>query len=231
MPTNKRRLRNLLIDAKFQAKYTALVLLVSVLIFLVLGWLYMAEWEAGNRIMEEINPVVQRSAAPQGDSEAQLRELQALTGGLPADPEEQRNLAALEEETGQVMQSRGRTRLAVLVGAVGFLVLLMAAISIWMSHKAAGPVYAMRLFIQAARAGQWSRIRPLRKGDEFTYLADEFLGLVGDIKKRQVDDLLALDRCAEALDRGDPAAARSVVDALREGKTAYLGEAARASGK
>jgi hypothetical protein len=225
MSRNKRQLRNLLIDTSFQVRYTVLVIVVSVLIFLVLGWLYRAEWEAGNRILSEINPIVERSAAP--DADAQLREVEALSAGLPADAEERENLAALEEETGQALDRRGRTQLAILVAAVGLLVVLLAAISIWMSHKAAGPVYAMRLFIRAAREGQWSRIRPLRKGDHFTYLAVEFGALVGDIKKRHADDLLALDECAAALDAGDPAAARRLVDRLREGKTAYLGEAGR----
>ncbi len=226
MARYKRNIRNLFIDTKFQAKYTALVVLVSVLIFLVLGWLYMAEWDAGIRIMEEINPIVQKSApaALDGAAAAELAELEALTEGLPMDTVEAENLAALEQETAKVIKTRGRNHLVWLVGSVGLLVVFLAGLSIWLSHKAAGPVYAVRLFIRAARLGQWSRIRPLRKGDEFAYLATEFLELVSDIKKRHADELRRLDDVAGLLEAENSAAAQEIVGGLRAEKTAYLEE-------
>ena len=233
MAKDKRNIKNLIIDTKFQAKYTALVVLVSVLIFVVLGWLYMAEWDAGTRIMEEINPIVQKGAAPSasaaldGEAAAELAELEALAEGLPVGATEADNLAALEQETATIIKTRGRNHLVWLVGSVGLLVVLLAGLSIWLSHKAAGPVYAVRLFIRAARLGQWSRIRPLRKGDEFAYLATEFLELVADIKKRHADELRGLDEAAELLEAGDAAAAHKIVDRLRGEKTAYLGETTR----
>lgn len=224
----KRNIKNLLIDTKFQAKYTALVVLVSVLIFLVLGWLYMAEWDAGTRIMEEINPIVQKSAPAAFDREAaaELAELEALTEGLTKDATEADNLAVLEQETAKIIKTRGRNHLVWLVGSVGLLVVFLAGLSIWLSHKAAGPVHAVRLFIRAARLGQWSRIRPLRKGDEFGYLAAEFLELVSDIKKRHADELRRLDDVAGLLEGGDAASAGEIVDRLREEKTSYLEETA-----
>ena len=218
---NKRHIKNLLIDPQFQLKYVVLSVLVAVLIFVVLGWLYVAEWEAGNRIMTEINPIVQK-AAPAGEAAAELKELEALTEGLPMDDSEAQNLAALEADTAQAMEGRGKSRLAWLMASVGLLVVFLAGLIILLTHRAAGPVYAIRLFVNAARIGAWNRIRPLRKGDEFNYLAEDFLALVSEMKARAADEVERLDGCAAALDAGDAAKARALLDGLRTEKAASV---------
>jgi len=217
---NKRRLKNLLIDTQFQLKYVVLSVVVSVLIFLVLGWLYVAEWEAGNRIMTEINPIVNRSVPE--DAAAELAELEALTEGLPAGPSEQENLAALEEETAEAMDARGRSRLAWLVTSVGLLVVFLGGLVIWLTHRAAGPVYAIRLFVNAARIGAWNRIRPLRKGDEFAYLADDFNSFVAELRQRGAEEVETMNGFLAALDAGDTAGAREGLDRFRADKKAWL---------
>jgi len=218
---NKRRLRNLLIDTQFQLKYVVLSIVVSVLIFVVLAWLYVAEWEAGNRIMTEINPIVNRSV-PAGGAAAEMAELDALTEGLPAANAEQENLEALEAETATAMDARGRIRLAWLVVSVGLMVVFLGGLVIWLTHRAAGPVYAIRLFINAARIGAWNRIRPLRKGDEFTYLADDFNAFVSEIRERESDEVEIIDGCLSALEAGDAAEARELLGGLYGEKTAWL---------
>ena len=219
--SNKRHIRNLLIDAKFQLKYVLLSVLVSVLIFLVLGWLYVSEWEAGNRIMKEINPIVKK-AAPEGEAAEELKELEALTKGLPADNEEAENLAALETDTAEAIQERGRGRLVWLIASVGLLVIFMAGLVILLTHRAAGPVYAIRLFVNAARVGAWNRIRPLRKGDEFIYLADDFMALVSELKGQAAADVEGLEAGIAALEAGDATKAREIMDELRKRRASYL---------
>jgi len=218
---SKRHLKNLLIDRQFQLKYVVLSVLVSVLIFAVLGWLYVAEWEAGNRIMQEINPIVKR-AAPTGEAAGELEELEALTEGLSMDETETENLAALEADTAQAMESRGTSRLAWLFASVGLLVIFMTGLVVLLTHRAAGPVYAIRLFVNAARIGAWNRIRPLRDGDEFIYLADDFLALVSELKAGASADIERLDKGLAALEAGDAAKARELLGALRTDKANYL---------
>ncbi|MFH1531584.1 MAG: hypothetical protein ABIK09_12725 [Pseudomonadota bacterium] len=219
--SNKRHLKNLLIDKQFQLKYVVLSVLVSVLIFAVLGWLYVAEWEAGNRIMKEINPIVKR-AAPTEEAAGELEELKALTEGLPMDEAEVENLAALEADTAQAMEGRGTSRLTWLVASVGLLVVFMTGLVILLTHRAAGPVYAIRLFVNAARIGAWNRIRPLRDGDEFIYLGNDFLALVSELKAGAAADLEGMDQCLAALEAGDTAGVRELLGALRTRKANYL---------
>jgi hypothetical protein len=218
---NKRRLKNLLIDRQFQLKYVVLSILVAVLIFAVLGWLYVAEWEAGNRIMNDINPIVKK-AAPGGEAAAELAELEAITKGLPADPTEAENLAVLEAETAKDIDARGKSRLVWLMASVGLLVVFLAGLVILLTHRAAGPVYAIRLFVNAARIGAWKRIRPLRKGDEFMYLAEDFLAFVDELKAGAAKDIEELEGGLAALEAGDAGKAKALLGALRTRKAEYL---------
>ncbi len=218
---HKRHIKNLLIDPQFQLKYVVLSVLVAVLIFVVLGWLYVAEWEAGNRILREINPIVKK-AAPGGREAAELKDLEALTEGLTMHPQEQANLESLEEESDRIIESRGQEHLAWLMASVGLMVVFLAGLVIWLTHRAAGPVHAFRIFIEATRAGAWDRIRPPRKGDEFGYFAEELVGFIEELKNRAAADIERLDRCAAALDAGDAEAVREILATLKAEKADWL---------
>ena len=218
---HKRRIKNLLIDPQFQLKYVVLSVLVAALIFVVLGWLYVAEWEAGNRILREINPIVKK-AAPDGRDAAELEDLEALTEGLPMHPQEQANLQALEEESERIIEDRGQEHLAWLTVSVGLLVVFLAGLVIWLTHRAAGPVHAFRSFIEATRAGAWDRIRAPRKGDEFGYFAEELVDFIEELKDRAAADIDRLDRCAAALDAGDADAVRELLATLKAEKADWL---------
>ncbi len=218
---HKRRFKNLLIDPQFQLKYVVLSVLVAVLIFAVLGWLYVAEWEAGNRIMREINPIVKK-AAPGGREAAELKELEALTEDLPMHPQERANLEALEEGSERIIEDRGQEHLAWLTLSVGLLVVFLTGLVILLTHRAAGPVHAFRSFIVATRAGAWDRIRPPRKGDEFGYFAEELVDFIEELKTRTAADIERLDRCAAALEAGDEQAVREILATLKAEKAEWL---------
>jgi hypothetical protein len=224
MARYKRSLKNLFVDLRFQMKYTALVLLVSLLIFLVLGWMYYAEWEASNKLMKEINPIVQKATVPNPPPEVSgdMAEIDAILNNAGMDKEETKALNDFESEFQDEMSDRSAQSMALMIGSVGLLVILLAGISIWLSHKAAGPIYAMRLFIRAARKGQWSRIRPLRKGDEFVYLSEEFMDLVQEIRGRHTGELEDLDEISTVLASGDTAKAAELLKKLNAAKKAYL---------
>jgi signal transduction histidine kinase len=91
------------------------------------------------------------------------------------------------------------------------LVLVLALFGIYVTHKIAGPVYALRQFIHAARSGQWERVRSFRKGDEFTYLAEEFKELAIQIRAGHARDVEELRDVMRLLQAGDVEAARSKV--------------------
>lgn len=58
-----------------------------------------------------------------------------------------------------------------------FFVAILAGISIIITHRAAGPAYAISYFLKQAAKGNWAVLRPLRKNDEFKFLLEDLQNL------------------------------------------------------
>lgn len=85
------------------------------------------------------------------------------------------------------------------------------------THRVAGPVYVMNLYVEALAAGHYPRLRPLRKYDELKKFFDRFSNAVERIRAREADEAQTLGR---ALSVFQPLAtteeARAVLKALEE---------------
>ncbi|MBN1205717.1 MAG: signal protein [Myxococcaceae bacterium] len=71
------------------------------------------------------------------------------------------------------------------------------------THRVAGPVYVMNLYVEALAAGHYPRLRPLRKYDELKKFFDRFSHAVERIRAREADEAQAL---AQALSAFQPLA-------------------------
>lgn len=66
------------------------------------------------------------------------------------------------------------------------------------THRVAGPVHVMNLYVEALAAGHYPRLRPLRKYDELKQFFDRFSHAVERIRAREADEAQALSRAVEA---------------------------------
>ncbi len=202
----KRKMTNMLVDSRFQLKYTLFLVLVSLAVFSVLGWLYYSERQTTTELMEidaNVGKLLEQGgAAPGIDAE--------YAKAFDAD---------IEEDTA----SRDtRTSVAMLAAVAGLVLILMMA-GIWLTHKVAGPLYALSRFMEAAQEGRWKDIRAFRKGDEFLYLAEQFQKLAGRIQERHKQELVSLLETAQSLSEGkSQEAARKLADVIAD-KKRYLG--------
>lgn len=201
----KRKVRNFLLDTRFQLKYTLFVVGVSVAIFSGLGSLYWTELRASTKLME-INQEVSKVLDAKGLAEE-------------IDPH---SLKEFELEMLPEVRMRDVRAVCMLLAAVSGLVLLLAAAGIYMTHKVAGPLYALGSFMQAACQGNWKMIRPFRKGDEFIWLSDQFQQLAQSIKERHRFEHDALEEISARLAKGDFAGAQSRVTELIEDKRRFI---------
>ncbi len=62
------------------------------------------------------------------------------------------------------------------------------------THRVAGPVYVMNLYVEALAAGHYPRLRQLRKYDELKKFFDRFSHAVERIRAREADEAEALGR-------------------------------------
>ena len=85
------------------------------------------------------------------------------------------------------------------------------------THRVAGPVYVMNLYVEALAAGHYPRLRQLRKYDELKKFFDRFSHAVERIRAREADEARAL---ADAMAAFQPLAtteeARAALKVLEE---------------
>lgn len=86
-----------------------------------------------------------------------------------------------------------------LLAAGTVLILLLAAVGIVLTHKVAGPMYALVLGMNRITTGDWSSRRGFRRGDEFQEVGQSFQRMTGALRDKELAELDQL----EAL-RGTP---------------------------
>lgn len=87
------------------------------------------------------------------------------------------------------------------------------------THRVAGPVHVMSLYMAALAAGRYPRLRPLRKKDELRRFFDRFSEAVERIRQREAEEARALAEAVEAL--GPLATTPGAKEALRTLEALY----------
>ncbi|RKH33731.1 signal protein [Corallococcus sicarius] len=83
-------------------------------------------------------------------------------------------------------------------GTVGMGVAL-ALFGLLFTHRVAGPVHVMSLYVAALAAGRYPRLRPLRRKDELRAFFGRFSEAVDRIRQREADEALALEQALQVL--------------------------------
>jgi len=198
----KRKLRNYLINRHLQVRYTLLFLSVAVALYAILGVLFYREIKT---------------------QDAMLLNLQGAEAALKAsnaDPEEVQLLKAQMEFLGA---EQGGVASVLWVALFGLVSLLFVG-SIYMTHRIAGPIHAVNLYLHEVAAGRWRRLRPFRRGDEFAFLHEGFDLVYDHLTARERDELESLKHVRDALN-GNPAqlGAKAEVERMIAEKTARVG--------
>jgi hypothetical protein len=85
---------------------------------------------------------------------------------------------------------RGRLMiLYVMIGTGLFLVFGLAIYGIKMTHRVAGPLFKVQLYLAKMRDGRFDRVYNLRKGDQLVEFYDHFKAAHAGVVKLQQDDL------------------------------------------
>ncbi|MCY1016408.1 signal protein [Pyxidicoccus sp. MSG2] len=100
------------------------------------------------------------------------------------------------------------------LGTVGTAVAL-GLFGLLFTHRVAGPVHVMSLYVAALAAGRYPRLRPLRKGDELKRFFERFSEAFDRIRQREAEEAHALESALDAL-RGTATTpeARAALDTL-----------------
>jgi len=189
----KRRLRNYLLDPRFQLKYTAMVVCVTVLVASVLGYFAYKYSEGQTEAL-----MVQMATMP---------ELPADTAG---------DIEAMAKE-------RDREVLLKIVSGILILAVALGVTGIIVTHKVVGPAYKMRKMLSEVAEGHLKMSGRLRKGDELQELFDSFANMIEALRTFQASEVTALDEAiGKARDAGVPEDALLAIVEVRDRMAATL---------
>ncbi|WP_309895095.1 signal protein [Archangium sp.] len=111
------------------------------------------------------------------------------------------HLSAVEPgATPESLAASGQTLLWLAgVGALGMAGVL-ALFGLLLTHRVAGPIHVMGLYIATLAAGRYPRMRPLRKKDELRGFFDRLSEAVDRIREREAEEVRLLSEVITALE-------------------------------
>jgi len=216
MAPRQRKLRNYLLDAPLQLRFTAVLVLATLLGAGLLG-IFLAR--ALNRLAEQAERAVEaRAAAAQASHELGNASLSKTLLERFNDPEFTAQLerqsraidAAYQAEQAQVAEQRREVaRESTRIGWLVLLSVLVFALTVLLlgiviTHRIAGPVYRVRRLLSDLAEGRREVPRHgLRDGDELRELFDAAASLVKTLRAEDEATLEAVSVALAASDRGD----------------------------
>ncbi len=190
---HNRSFKNYLLDARFQLKYTGMIVGVSLAIALILGiFLYRTSGEVVNqsqKVVDEskkVSDIVKMNIKNDpiyGDSPE-------LATAFNQSATEQDN-KIVEQQQSLIRQQH--TMLLALVGGLTLMVTLIGLLGIYFTHKVVGPIYKMKGLLRQVGDGKMTFYGKLRKGDELQEFFEVFQTMVDKLKARQAGEIELLE--------------------------------------
>jgi len=229
---HQRKLRNLLLDKKFQLKYTGYLVAIAATLSLSLG---LVLWQTSAQLIEQ-----SAKSAQQGTQIVELgkevvgesRKVSAVVRmnivkdpiyqddpdllsafNSDADDQDKRldaQRAKLEEQRialerqAQSLQEFHRTMLWSLAGVLGLLVVSIGLAGIFVTHKVAGPIYKMKRHLKEVARGKLEVPWGLRKGDELVHFFDAFRRMVASLRTEREGHIKRLNAVVSELGESVP---------------------------
>jgi methyl-accepting chemotaxis protein len=211
--SHQRKLRNYLLDKKFQLKYTGIVVAVTAVLSGVLGYYLHQEIVVSQDTILARDLGVDTHVIEPGDV-AKLQQVSqqidrefndALTTKLsvivtinnaPAGGTADLYEASFDEEL-----SRKST---VLIAALLVFLIVLAVIWVYLTHRIAGPVFKLKLLFSKISGDHIVIEGRLRKGDELQEAFDSFQQMIERIRNDRERKAERISKALEGLKAGDP---------------------------
>jgi nitrogen fixation/metabolism regulation signal transduction histidine kinase len=99
----------------------------------------------------------------------------------------------------QQFESNDRVLVFLLIGFGVLLSVVLTMYGIVLTHKVAGPLFKVTLYLDKIRDGKLGQVYALRKGDELVEFFDHFKAAHDALRKQEQGDIELLGRAAEKL--------------------------------
>lgn len=186
-----RKWRNYLLEPRFQLKYTAMVVGVTVVVAAVLGY-HAYQYSKGQTEMFTIKQV----------------ENEVGKGGAPD--------AEFIEDLQDYAQKADRAVLIAIFGGIGVLALALAFTGIIVTHRLVGPAYKLKLLFRRVADGKLKIEGGLRKHDELHDVFESFQRMVNNLRADRQRDIIELETAIETASKAGSADLAASLRAMRE---------------
>jgi nitrate/nitrite-specific signal transduction histidine kinase len=225
---HQRRMKNYLLDAHFQLKYSGYLVGIAVLFSVCLGTLL---WRTSDAVITQSSQAVQQGEAVVSRGREVVEESRKVSEvvkmNIVKDPIYSDNPALLEafkgdadkqderlkdqqkllekqasdlKEQSQSIRDKQRTMLITLTTALTLLVMLIGVAGILVTHKVAGPIHKMKRQIRDVGQGHLRIPNKLRKGDELVDFFEAFETMVINLRSRQQGEIDKLEQAIASLE-------------------------------
>jgi len=225
---HQRRLKNYVLDAHFQFKYTGYLVGIALLFSICLGTLL---WRTSVAMIAQSNKTVEQGAELVKHGQEVVEESRkvsevvkmnivkdpiysdnpALLEAFKGDVDKQddhlksqqsalENQAASLKQQAQDILSSQHTMFVTLTTALTLLVVLIGIAGILVTHKVAGPIFKMKRQIREVGEGHLRIPNKLRKGDELVEFFGAFETMVINLRSRQQGEIDKLDQAIKTLE-------------------------------
>ena len=214
-PVRKRRLRNFLLDPRFQLKYALLIALTGGALFGVMGGLFYAQVRVTTELaaLDHLAvraptpvPSAPEKAAPDpapAPSGVQIDSEPIEVVGRDSAPTEapvvEGDQGAFENELENRLAEGDSKLLWRLVICWLVLVVMLFVLGILVTHRIVGPLYVVDRYLGRIIAGEPVRFRPLRKGDEFQALFERVKELANQLDRERAEDVSTIEAALTAV--------------------------------
>ncbi|HMR74402.1 MAG TPA: HAMP domain-containing protein [Polyangiaceae bacterium] len=229
-PQHKRHLKNYLLDAHFQLKYTSYLVLIAVVLSAALG---IVLWRTSRAVIAQSHEAVHQGEQVVDLGKEVVGESQKVSAvvqmNIVKDPVYSDNPALLDafkmdaakqderlkkqqkqledQATSLKAQSaslaeRQRTMFTSLLVVLSLLVIGIGLAGIVVTHKVAGPIFKMKRQMGELGEGSFKVPYGLRKGDELVEFFEAYSDTVRKLRKREEDNLELLKAGIGSLPEG-----------------------------
>lgn len=232
----KRKIRNYLLDPRFQLKYAGLLVGVAMILMTALGTVI---WRTASVASQQARTAADQAERAMRESQTSSRLLRMQQISAAADNPElvrtmEEQLAQFDREAEanvlRVRQQRveiERTRrrmIYTLVGSALALMVLLGAVGIVITHKVVGPVYKLKRLLRLVGSGRFDIHERLRRGDELEDLFTTFLEMCRSLREHQRAELSQLEEAIREVEAaGVSAATLQKLFELRDQMRASIG--------
>ena len=214
-PKYKRSMRNYLLDARFQLKWTGFIISVALGVSAIMGvFLYKTSSDVTResaKVIEQGKELIKESQKNSDLVKMQIKDQYADApeladtfnkGTKDLDAQLQARHDALFAQQNATLAQQ-RMMLLSLVGGLGLLVIFIGILGIYFTHKVVGPIYKMKLLLKQVGDGKLNFQGRLRKGDELQDFFVVFEAMVDKLKDRQKREVEMLTDAIEQTRKGD----------------------------